>query len=91
MKLVEIYTKNWCGYCRMAKMLLDDSGIEYEEYDVTSDREKEQEMVQRSSGHTVPQIFIADEPVGGFMDLAALAQVSDLSELIRSEEVEDQN
>lgn len=84
MKKVEIYTKNWCGYCRMAKMLLDNNNIAYEEHDVTSDREKESEMRQRSGRQTVPQIFIDNEPIGGCMELAALSQSTNLCELIQS-------
>lgn len=66
MKKAIIYTKDYCGYCHSAKKLLDDIGIEYEEIDVTHDREKELEMRKLSGGMTVPQIFLH---IGGSDDL----------------------
>ena len=81
MSQVEIYTKKWCGYCSMAKMLLDKHKIKYQEYDVTTDRGKEMEMMERSGRRTVPQIFIDNQSIGGFTDLAALSTKTDLSKL----------
>ena len=66
MAKVEIYTSPWCGYCHSAKRLLDKKGVAYTEYDVTMDRAKRSEMRDRAAGgHTVPQIFIDDRPIGG--------------------------
>jgi glutaredoxin 3 len=66
MAKVEIYTSPWCGYCFSAKRLLDKKGVAYTEYDVTTDRAKHSEMLKRAAGgHTVPQIFIDDRPIGG--------------------------
>ena len=72
MKKVEIYSKEWCPYCAKAKSLLKTKRIEYQEIDVTNDAEREEEMIQRSQRRTVPQIFIDDESVGGYDDLAQL-------------------
>lgn len=56
MKKVEIYTTPFCGYCRMAKELLDSKGVQYKEIDVSSGRD---EMVKRTGGpDSVPQIFV---------------------------------
>jgi glutaredoxin 3 len=69
---VEIYTKFACPYCFRAKLLLEQKGAEYEEYDVTSGSRRE-EMLARANGRTtVPQIFIDDHHVGGCDDLVAL-------------------
>ena len=40
MKSVEIYTTPICGYCAMAKRLLDSKGVEYTEINVMGDMEK---------------------------------------------------
>lgn len=73
MARVEIYTKVFCGFCSRAKRLLDAKGVEYEEIDVTMDRDRRNEMIQRANGgRTVPQIFIDDRHVGGSDDLHAL-------------------
>ena len=86
---VEIYTKNWCGYCRMAMALLDQHEIEYKNIDVTSDPEKEQEMIQRSGQRTVPQVFFNNESIGGFTELANLSAKTDLRELLKGSPSDD--
>ena len=70
---VEIYTKDWCGYCARAKRLLGEKGVDFEEYDITLGGPKRTEMIERAGGGaTVPQIFIDGVHVGGSDDLAAL-------------------
>ena len=34
MKKIKIYTTSWCGPCKMAKRLLDEKGLTYEEIDI---------------------------------------------------------
>lgn len=48
MAKIEVYSKEWCPYCVKAKALLRSKQLEYEEVDVTSDAEREQEMIMRS-------------------------------------------
>lgn len=70
---VEIYTKDWCGFCARAKRLLSEKGVDFEEYDITLGGPKRVEMIDRAHGRmTVPQIFIDGVHVGGSDDLAAL-------------------
>ncbi|WP_374397349.1 glutaredoxin 3, partial [Tabrizicola sp.] len=73
MRPVEIYTTPFCGYCAMAKRLLDRKGVAYREIDVSADPALRAAMVQRANGRrTVPQIFIGTTHVGGSDDLHAL-------------------
>ena len=73
MARVEIYTGMMCGYCAAAKRLLKKKGVEFEETDVTWKPAKRAEMMERANGrHSVPQIFIDGEHVGGCDDLYAL-------------------
>lgn len=72
MHKVEIYTRGWCGYCHMAKSLLQSLGCAYQEYDVDDDRVRRQEMYDRTGGYTVPQVIIDGRSVGGFTDIARL-------------------
>ncbi|MFN7224182.1 MAG: glutaredoxin 3 [Paracoccaceae bacterium] len=73
MKPVEIYTTPYCPYCIAAKRLLDKKGVSFTEIDVSRDPAKRQTMMARSGGrHTVPQIFIGGQHVGGCDDLHAL-------------------
>ncbi|MBL9061076.1 glutaredoxin 3 [Tabrizicola sp.] len=73
MRPVEIYTTPFCGYCAMAKRLLDRKSVAYREIDVSADPDLRATMVQRANGRrTVPQIFIGATHVGGSDDLHAL-------------------
>jgi|APSaa5957512535_1039671.scaffolds.fasta_scaffold71670_2 GrxC family glutaredoxin len=85
MNIVEIYTKWTCGYCHMAKALLNKEGIEFEEIDVTMDQDKRAEMIERSGRQTVPQIFIKNESIGGYTELAKLSETINLRELTESD------
>jgi glutaredoxin 3 len=70
---VEIYMTPICGYCAMAKRLLDKKGVTYTEINVMAQPAKRDEMTNRSNGgRTVPQIFIDGKPIGGCDDLHAL-------------------
>jgi glutaredoxin 3 len=53
--------------------LLKAKNIPFQEVDVTNDPAMRQELVQRTGRRTVPQIFIGDEPIGGFTELKALS------------------
>jgi glutaredoxin 3 len=83
MARIEIYTKFFCGYCARAKKLLENKGVQYEEYDITMGGPKRQEMLERSNGRsTVPQIFIDDRHIGGSDDLAVLDRNGELDSLL---------
>ena len=85
MARVEIYTKFMCPYCARAKSLLQTKGVEYDEYEISMDSAKRQEMMQRSNGrHTVPQIFIDGRHVGGSDDLAELERSGRLDPLLQT-------
>jgi glutaredoxin 3 len=85
MARVELYTKATCPYCARARKLLDDKGVEYDEYEVSQDMEKRSEMIQRSNGRsTVPQIFIDGRHIGGSDDLAELERQGQLDPMLAS-------
>lgn len=83
MRPVEIYTTPTCGYCAMAKRLLQRKGVPYREIDVSTDPSLRSAMVQRANGRrTVPQIFIGQTHVGGSDDLHALDDAGKLDALL---------
>ncbi len=82
MQNVTIYTTAWCPFCIRAKMLLDHKKIEFTEIKVDGDPEKRREMTELSGGHTVPQIFIGDQPIGGCDDMFALERQGKLDQLL---------
>lgn len=75
---VVMYSKWTCPYCMMAKRLLKNKGVKYKEISVSFSRKRWNQMKQKSGGNTVPQIFIDDEPVGGYDDIAALDREGEL-------------
>lgn len=73
MAKVEIYTRDFCGYCLRAKHLFESKGVSFTEYNIGMEPELRSEMIQRSNGGmTVPQIFINGDLIGGSDELAAL-------------------
>jgi glutaredoxin 3 len=67
----------------MAKKLLTQKGVNFEEIDVVAEPSRREEMRQRAHGrHTVPQIFIGDTHVGGNDDLQALERAGKLDALL---------
>ncbi len=80
-KKIEIYTKEWCSYCRRAKSMLGSLGLEYAEYD-TDEGDIYNEMVKRSGQETVPQIFINGTSLGGYDDLIDKLTTGKLDEMI---------
>ena len=85
MSKIEIYSKEWCPYCTKAKALLSNKELEYEELDITSDADGEQEMIRLSQRRTVPQIFINEQSIGGYDDLAQLNATGELDQLLNIE------
>jgi glutaredoxin 3 len=85
MSNVVMYTTQWCGYCAAARELLRSKGVEFEDIDVDADSALRQEMMDKSGGRTVPQIFINNEPIGGYSDIAALEEQGKLDTLLSQE------
>jgi glutaredoxin 3 len=69
-----------------ARSLLKKKGVEYTEISVGRDRDLWDEMEQRSGRNTVPQIFINDESVGGYDDIAALDRQGELDQKLGIEQ-----
>jgi len=61
-----VYSTPICPYCIRVKQFLKENNVNYQDYDVSSDREKAQEMVQKSGQMAVPVLDIDGEIVVGF-------------------------
>tara|TARA_B100000900_G_C20388057_1_gene637394 strand:- start:182 stop:403 length:222 start_codon:yes stop_codon:yes gene_type:complete len=68
MKVI-LYSKPACGYCVMAKNLLNSKGIDYEERYLDNPTAIKDFIVQNPTKRTMPQIWIDDEHIGGFKEL----------------------
>ena len=83
MKKVVIYTGPMCNYCSAAKHLLNKKKISYEEVDIGFDEKKREEMLEKSNGaKTIPQIFIEEKHIGGYVELKALEREGKLNSLL---------
>jgi len=79
---VSMYTRALCGYCAAARELLKAKGVEFTELDATLNSKLRREMVERSGLRSFPQIFIGEQHVGGYDDLAALEAAGELDPLL---------
>lgn len=83
MAKVEVYSSMWCPFCHRAKKLLKNKGVAFEEIDVDGNAAVRSAMTERADGrHTVPQIFINDEGIGGCDDLYMLDRQGKLDEML---------
>ena len=72
MKPVTVYTTEYCPYCQNAKRLLSQKGVPFTEINLSDKPDELAQLKKRAGMRTVPQIFIGEELVGGFMELMAL-------------------
>ena len=85
MKKVVIYTGKLCPHCVWAMDLLNRKKIKFTEYNISANSEKREEMLRKSNGmKTVPQIFIGEKHVGGYVELKALENKGELDNLLKS-------
>jgi len=67
-----IWSKDQCMFCEMAKDLLADYNIEYEERNISKGEWTREQLQEAAPGSkTVPQIFLDGKYVGGFTELKA--------------------
>ena len=80
---VRMYSTGFCGYCQRAEALLKARGVEnIEKLRIDQDPGLLAEMVQKTGRRTVPQIFINEQHVGGYDDLAAIDRRGELQEML---------
>ena len=65
-KKIVIYSTPTCHFCQMAKEFFKEHDIVFTDYDVSTDADKRQEMIEKSGQMGVPVIFVDDEMMIGF-------------------------
>jgi len=84
MARVLMYSTAICPYCVRAEQLLARKGIRgIEKVRVDLQPELRIEMMKKTGRRTVPQIYINDQYIGGYDDLAALDHAGKLDELLQ--------
>lgn len=83
MPVVEIYTKQFCGFCARAINLLGSKAVELQEIPIDGNMQLRALMIERANGRsTVPQIFIRGEHVGGCNELMRLEANGQLDRML---------
>jgi glutaredoxin 3 len=82
MSQVIVYTTEPCGYCRVAKALLNKRGIPFEEINLAKDPEGRAELVRLTGMMTFPQVIIGGSSIGGYQELVQLDRAGGLAELV---------
>lgn len=67
---IVVWSKESCSYCVKAKALLEHKGLVYEERKIGDGWDVSDLLAEVPSAKSVPQIFINEELVGGFTQLA---------------------
>jgi glutaredoxin 3 len=78
---VTIYTTEPCGFCRVAKSLLDKRNVPYTEINLAKDAVGRTELVRLTGMMTFPQVIIDDTPIGGYQELVQVDRSGGLVEL----------
>jgi len=82
---VVMYRTRLCPYCLLAKRLLENKGVELTEVDVSGNYDKRRWLLEATGRRTVPQIFVAGRPIGGYDDLCRLERAGKLDRVLKGE------
>jgi glutaredoxin 3 len=89
MVTVRMYTTAGCPFCTMAERMLVAKGVtDIVKTRIDLDASAHAEMIRRTGQRTVPQIYIGENYVGGYRELAALQHAGKLEELLGVSKVE---
>ena len=80
MSQITVYTTEPCGYCRVAKALLNKRSVPFEEINLAKDPEGRAELVRLTGMMTFPQVVIDGASIGGYQELVAFDKSGKLSE-----------
>jgi glutaredoxin 3 len=63
---IKLYVISECPYCNMARELLEEKGVDYEEYDILEEDSVARELIQKTGQVIVPVLDIDGVIIGGF-------------------------
>ena len=87
MATVKIYTKTTCPACDLAKQVLTQKGVKYEEFVLDDSPEELKKLIQKTNMKTVPQIFINNQLIGGCSDMMDLDKKNQLDILLQVDDI----
>lgn len=78
---MQVFSKTWCPFSQKAKKLLDDSNIPYHTVEIDlqpNGADIQQALADLTGQKTVPNIFINNTHIGGYVDLRKAFQSNKL-------------
>ena len=69
-----IYSTSWCQPCKLAKKLVQERGLDFQEIDIEEKGWSREDLFDITGGRTVPQVVINDDTIGGYDDLVKFDQ-----------------
>ena len=82
---IVMYTTKFCPFCIRARGLLESKGWDYQDIPVDADQGLRSEIEQKSGQHTVPQIWVGNQHVGGCDELFRLEADNLLETMVMGE------
>jgi len=73
--MIEIYGKDNCPYCDMAKNLCEQKGLDYEYKQLGTDFDRDEMLSTFPGARTFPQIILDGQKIGGYTELKELTSV----------------
>lgn len=89
---VVLFSLSWCSFCRAAKQLLQQAGIQYRVFELDQgeflepsvQRDVRMRLQEISLSNTLPQLFIGGQGFGGYTDMAAALRSGALAQALHS-------
>lgn len=82
MTRISLYSTEPCPYCVLAKRLLTQRGLAFEEINLAKDPAGRAELVERTGMMTFPQVVVAGDLIGGFRELVEADRSGRLDDLL---------
>ena len=80
---IELYTVDYCPYCKKALKFLDEKNVKYLNHDITKNETEMRQMLGEKynikGNVTVPQIIIDGQNIGGYTDMINLYSTGKLN------------
>ena len=84
MKPVKMYSSMICIFCIRAKSLLKKKGVDFEDISVDMRPAVRNEMTKLTGKTSVPQIWIGEQHIGGYSEIAELEAQGSLDSLLHN-------
>jgi glutaredoxin 3 len=82
MSRITVYTTDSCSFCSRVKGLLEATGVEFAEVNLTKDPQGRTELALRTGMMSFPQVLVDGRLIGGYAELLAAADSGELDKLL---------